>query len=271
MNGRCDIRFGCQLYTWQMAGDKYKGKLNHIASIVKKAGFCGIESETCMLGEYYYQPKLKQLLDTYELTLGGVTLVCDWRYQKETEEEYAAANKLISFLTSFPDSRLILCQMPGKDRSDFKTRQAHAIKCIHAVARRATEKGISCSFHPNSAEGSVFKIESDYHLLLENIKPQVLGFAPDTGHIVRGGFNVYHFFETYHTLISHVHFKDVDADGNWVGLGEGIIDFRKIITQLRSANYHGWIMVEEESITARGDPDRATIRNGAYISRLCEK
>lgn len=34
---------------------------------------------------------------------------------------------------------------------------------------------------------------------------------------------------------------------------------------LKSIDYTGWIMFEEESVKANADPDQAVIRNGKYL------
>ena len=48
-------------------------------------------------------------------------------------------------------------------------------------------------------------------------------------------------------------------------MGAGVIDFPRIVTMLRDGGYDGWIMVEEESPQAEGDPDAATLQNGEYL------
>ena len=45
------IKVACETYTWQMPGESYKGKLDHIMGIVSKAGFAGIEPETSFFGD----------------------------------------------------------------------------------------------------------------------------------------------------------------------------------------------------------------------------
>ena len=112
------IKFGCQFYTWQMSGARYVGKLPHILRVVGEAGFAGIEPETCMLGAYYQDPlALKDVLDQHDLQLGAITLVCDWAGPVETDEEKGEAERLFDYMEAFPDTHLMLCQMPGQDRA----------------------------------------------------------------------------------------------------------------------------------------------------------
>jgi len=260
------LKFGCQTYSWQMSYDTYSQRLDHIIKVAAEAGFTGIEPEVCMLGAYRMEPE--RLLDTLEahaLHLGALCLVCDWCAPRETEAERIEADCAITFLKNFPGTLLTLCQMPGKDRDNLHERQQHCLACITEVAHRAAKAGIATAFHPNSPPGSVFRVEEDYRLLLDALESSVLGFAPDTGHIARGGMNPHDIFHQYTAKIHHVHYKDMTADRNWIEMGRGVIDFPLITADLHHARYSGWIMVEDESPAAETDPDGVTRRNGQYI------
>jgi len=263
------IKFGCQFYTWQMSGGKYVGKLPHILKVVNAAGFAGIEPETCMLGPYYDDPHaLKDDLLQHGLKLGAIALVLDWAEAGETENEWQEAERLFKYLELFPSTHLVLCQIPGKDRTDLRQRQANAIACVNAVAARAIDRGITCSFHPNSPPGSVFRNQNDYRVLLDGLDSRVVGFAPDSGHIAKGCLDVIEVFQNYNSLIKHVHFKDITASGQWTAMGAGVIDFPHIVAILRDTGYDGWIMIEEESLEAETNPDAATNKNGKYLHRV---
>ena len=260
------IRFGSQFYTWQMSGQRYVGALPHITQIVSAAGFAGIEPETGMLGTYYDDPAaLRDVLDQHGLALGALTLVPDWIGPRESEPEIRETERVFSYLRTFPGAHLMLVQMPGIDRRDLRERQQNVIGCINAVATRAAGHGIACSYHPNSPPGSLFRVMEDYQILLEGLDSRVVGFAPDTGHVAKGGMDVPELFETYRPLIRHVHFKDITAAGEWKAMGAGVIDFPRIVTRLRDTGYSGWIMIEDESVEAETDPDAATQKNGEYL------
>jgi inosose dehydratase len=262
------IRFGCQTYTWQMSFDKYKDKIEHIISIVSAAGMSGLEPELGMLGAFASQPeRLRDCLNQAGVTLGALCLVCDWRGARETPEEIALADATIAMLAEFfPGTLLALCQMPGADRKNLAERQHHAVTCINAVATRAQAVGIRSAFHPNSPEGSIFRKEDDYEVLIDGLDPKVVGFAPDAGHIAKGGMDPVQVFRDYASIIRHVHFKDMDASGDWIEMGRGCIDFRGIHAVLKKSGYDGWIMIEDESKLAEHDPDAATLWNGKFVT-----
>ena len=261
------IKMGCQTYTWQMSYEKYSNQLDHILDVVKSAGFAGIEPEICMLGPYADRPaELVQSLGRRGLELGALCLVCDWRESTETAQERRQADLAFEYLKRFPGTLLALCQMPGQDRSDLAQRQRNCIACCNTIGRRAADAGIPTAFHPNSPAGSVFRVEEDYRVLLDGLDVQVVGFAPDAGHIAKGGMDAPEIFRRYRSAIRHVHFKDMAADGKWVEMGQGTIDFPAIMADLRANDYAGWIMVEDESPRAEISPDAVTLDNGKYAA-----
>jgi len=260
------IQFGCQTYTWQMSYDKYSDAMDHILEVVAASRFAGVEAEVCMLGKYRTEPvKLADALGRRGLALAAICLVCDWMEAKESAAERAEADRVIAFLKHFPGTMLALCQMPGKDRSNPEARQQNCIHCCNALAQRAADAGVASAFHPNSPPSSIFRTEADYQILLAGLNTQVVGFAPDAGHIANGGMDVVNIFRQYAAVIRHVHYKDKAAAGGWALMGKGAIDFPTITADLKRAGYQGWIMVEDESPLAEVDPDAATRQNGAYV------
>ncbi len=260
-----EIKLACETYTWQMPGEQYKGKLEHIMSICQQAGFAGIEPETSFLHHLEDPYKMKDALAMYDLELSALCVVEDWLQPKETEDEKRRADKWISFLSHFPETILLTVQMPGKDRNNLKTRQNNMISCVNDFCRRASEKGIVCSNHPNSSSGSVFRISSDYEVLMEGLDSEVVGYCPDVGHIAKGGMDPLEIIKQYRAVVNLVHYKDMYPDGRWAATGAGNIDFIKITNYLVSSGYQGWIIMEDECDQAISNPDELTLSDGKYI------
>jgi inosose dehydratase len=261
------LHFGCQTYTWQMSFEKYRGKLEHIISTISASGMKGIEPEFCMLGNFTTESaRLRDCLQSHGVTLGALCLVCDWLEAKENPEERALADAAIAILKEyFPESVLVLCQMPGADRRNLTERQKNALACVNAVGVRAHAVGLVSAFHPNSPSGSIFRTADDYAIMLEGLDSKNVGFAPDAGHIAKGGMDPVKVLRETLGLVRHVHFKDMDATGQWQQMGRGCIDFRSMVDLLKQEDYRGWIMIEDESAFAENDPDAATMANGKYV------
>ena len=183
------IQFGCQTYTWLMSGEKYQGHVDHILQIGHEAGFAGLESEVIMLGPLRDPARMQDALAATSMQLGGICLVEDWLHPQETAAERENADFFLEYMTHFPGTMLILCQMPGRDRENLVERQRNLLTCVNAIAERAAGRGVPCTYHPNSPGGSIYRSAEDYEILLNGLAPRV-GFAPDTGHIARGGMDI---------------------------------------------------------------------------------
>lgn len=265
-----DIHFGVQTYSWQMSYEKYRGRIDHIATIGAQAGFEGMEAEVCMLDTLFPDvKKVSGIMKENGLRFATLALPLQWLDAQETQEEKEMADKAIVFVKEMGDDcKLALCHLPQADRKDLEQRQKNQIACITQIARRAADAGVATCFHPNSSSGSAFRTREDYVTLLYGIAESPLGFAPDAGHIAYGDMDPLHIIKTYRDKIMHVHFKDMASDGTWQAMGAGYIDFPGIVSYLRDTDYDGWIMVEEESAKAAVDPDRVTLANGQYVEKL---
>jgi len=266
-----NIRIACETYTWQMPGESYKGKLDHIMGIANKAGFTGIEAETSFFGDLSDPYKMKDTLDKHNLELTALCHVEDWLNPKETDEEKANADKWMDFLYHFPDTIYLLVQMPGADRNNLEERQKNLLSCVNSIAERAAGAGIACSYHPNSPEGSIYRTEEDYKILLNGLKNNWIGYTPDVGHIAKAGMDPVTIVKDYRSLINLIHYKDMFADGSWAPTGEGIIDFIDITHYLIDTAYRGWIVMEDECERAISDPDGLTLDDGIYINTHIKK
>jgi len=261
-----NIRLACETYTWQMPGETYKGKLEHIMGVARSAGFSGIEPETSFLVDLEQPEKMREALDKHQLQLTALCHVEDWRGKKETELEKRNADKWIKFLAHFPETIYLMVQMPGIDRKDLRERQMNLLSCVNAIAERATDQGIECSYHPNSPSGSVYRTREDYHRLLDGLKHNWIGYTPDIGHIAKGEMDPLEIIKEYRSVVNLVHYKDMHEDGSWAATGDGAIDMKEITQYLLDSDYSGWIVMEDECDRAITDPDGLTADDGVYIA-----
>ncbi|NNE75897.1 MAG: sugar phosphate isomerase/epimerase, partial [Pricia sp.] len=257
-------------YTWAMSGEKYKDKLEHIIEVTSKAGFKSIEPDTGFMKGFTDPVLFKEVLDKNNIELSVLCHVEDWRHPKETVAESINADQWIEFMEHFPEAILLLVQMPGQDRNDLHERQQNLLTCVNAIARRAADKGIICSYHPNSPMGSIYRTEEDYKILLNGLDSKVIKYTPDVGHMAKGGMDPLTVIKQYRELVNCIHYKDMYKDGSWAQMGKGIIDFKGITTYLKDTDFNGWIIVEDECDAAITDPDGVTMQDGIYIKEVLE-
>ena len=262
-----DLRYACQTYSWQMSLDRYRGRLEHMAAAAAAAGFSGFEPEVVMLGDHWSAQSLQITLEEVGVELAALVLVEPWRSSAETDRERADADLVIETVAGFPGAKIVLCHDPGADRTDLSDRQRAAIACMSAVAERALDAGVQCTFHPNSPPGSVFRTAEDYQVLAD-LLPDSIGYTPDLGHIANGGMDPLTVVRTWRDRIDHLHVKDLGGDGVWAETGAGIVDVAGVLDFLAVTDYTGWVTFEDESPQAEADPDRATQRNGRYVADL---
>jgi inosose dehydratase len=262
-----DLRYACQTYSWQMNLATYRGRLDHMICTAAKAGFRGFEPEVVMLGDDWSPAELKDTLDRHGLELAALVLVEPWRGDQESPAERGDADTVIDCVAAIPGAKIILCPAPGADRRDLVERQDNALSCMAAVARRAADRGIICSFHPNSPGGSVFRTAEDYRRMADLLDP-LINLTPDLGHIARGGMDPLTVVTDWGDRVDHVHIKDLATDGTWAEIGSGVVDVPAVLDHLASRGFSGWVTFEDESPSAEDDPDAAVARNGKYVSRL---
>lgn len=261
------IQFGSEVYTWFMKenGRAHANRLDHMIDVIARAGFAGVQPIFSWMGDLSDPGRLADSLAAHgKLTLCAISFVLDWNHEGETEDELRAAESVMNFLGNFPGALLCLVQMP-RGRFDVQVRQKRLVGNINALARRAADRGIVTSFHPNSPEASIARTREDYEFLLNGLDANVIGWTPDVGHIINGGMDPLETMKQYRSLINHVHYKDWDGEPEFAVMGEGKVDFTAITTWLRDIGFQGWIVCEDEGHRAVDDPDGVTLQDGAWV------
>ncbi|CAL1516780.1 sugar phosphate isomerase/epimerase [Chitinophaga sp. MM2321] len=122
-------------------------------------------------------------------------------------------------------------------------------------------KGISLYWNPDS--------------LLSIIKTHKnLGACADIGHWTRSGLDAAKCLETLQGHILGLHLKDVDQAGKGeatadVTVGTGVVDFTKVVAELKRQDYKGMIFVECEHNFGENLPD--IVNSMSYIDKLSEQ
>ncbi len=266
MNINLPFRFGSEVYTWYMAGNgsTHQGRLGHMIEIIAKAGFKGIQPIFTWMGDLVDSDLLADKLQEQGIELAALALALEWNNKQETEEERKIADNAIALLNRFPKAILNTVQIPT-GRHDLYDRQKSLVSIINSVSQRASDKGIACSYHPNSPHSSIIRTSEDYKAVLENLNEKVTGWTPDVGHIINGGMDPLAKMKEYQSLINHVHYKDWNGDPEWTIMGNGKVELLAITQWLKDIKYAGWIICEDEGPEALEDPDYVTLHDGNWI------
>ncbi len=265
-----DMKAGCQTFTWEMLGGAWTGDADDLLSAIAAAGYAGLEITDTMIGRYKGRPEaFLKALDAHGLNL--VSYACGsesgFTEPDALAADLAMADGAIAFAGAFPGALVSFgsatVMSGGPREGKFET----AARFYNEAGARGERAGVSVAVHPSSHHDTLLFTRDDYDALFALLDPRTVGWVPDTGHIIRGGHDMLDTLGRYRDRIRYLHLKDVDRDGRWQMLGEGICDVAAVMVLVAAApRFNGWLVVEEESDEAGRDPAAAVARNRRTLS-----
>lgn len=266
------LKVGCQTYTWEMLGPSWRGSVDGILDAVAGAGYGGIEITNSMIREYADRPKdFAKAIERRGLSLAAFAYASPAGLTDPAARagEIEGAAAALQFVANFPDPVLALGGASSPDRSGLDRKIGLAADFYNEIGRLAQKAGVRAAFHPHSHHGSIFETRDEYERIMKLTNPELVGWNPDTGHIVRGGQDLLDTLRTFASRIVHVHLKDADAGNNWQPLGKGICNIPSVLNFLeRDIGYRGWVVGEEKSAEAHLDQIAAIRWNRDYLKSL---
>jgi sugar phosphate isomerase/epimerase len=129
---------------------------------------------------------------------------------------------------------LVLTYVPD---ADLQTRDgiARLAARLDRSARLCQAEGLTLVFH-NGVQGFV-PIEGvrPYDILLQETDPQLLKMELDVYWMTKAGCDPVGYLNANPGRYPMLHFKDMNSSGQIVGLGQGVMDFRRILAAARTA------------------------------------
>ena len=265
------MKLGCQTYTWEMLGDAYSDGPDRLLDMIAAAGYAGIEITDRMIGHYAGRPEaFASALAGRGLVLVAYAVGSDSGFTEPDmlEADLAAADRAIDFAAAFPGALVSFgsatVMSPGAAEDKF----AAAAAFYNAAGARGVSAGVDVALHPSSHHNTLLASRADYDRIFALTDPTLIGWVPDTGHILRGHADMVDTMRTHRDRIRYVHLKDVDAMGSWAMLGHGVCDIGAVLEVASEAlRFNGWLVVEEESDQASADPQTAVRLNRELMRR----
>jgi len=150
-----------------------------------------------------------------------------------------------------------------------------ATTCELLGKRIREELGMKFGVHAHL--GSQIQNEHETMFLMENTKPENVGFVLDTGHITMAGMDPVALAKKLGNRVIEYHFKDTKKDDKggtknvplptrdmmndpyFYPMGEGGVDFPAIVAYLKSINWRGHLNVELDTSPWRPPKESARI------------
>jgi inosose dehydratase len=238
------------------------------------AGYTGTE-----LGPYGFLPTdaaiLKRELARRKLTLLGSfvpVVLSDPASTKTVVERIRVVGDLLSSLGA-PFLVLSDAQSEQRDRiagrvprdgsQGLRPEQWKQVaKVVSEAAQIAGDFGLDLVFHPHVA--TYVETPEEMAEFFDATAASGVGLCLDTGHCVYAGGDPVAEAEKYQSILRFVHIKDVDARvmaqvrkssmnfaeaiaaGAFTIIGQGSVNFRSFFETLRTDDYTGWMVVEQD-------------------------
>ncbi|MFT4184593.1 MAG: sugar phosphate isomerase/epimerase [Rhizobium sp.] len=255
------IRVGCQTFTWEMLGKAWTGTPDDLISAIAAGGYSGIEITDTMIGRYADRPGefAKALKDSgLQLVSFAFGSKSGFTVADAMTNDLAAAQRWIDYAAQFPGALVSIGSATVVSEGPREDKFAVAAEFYNRAGELGRASGVEVAVHPSSHHNTLLFTRADYDRIFALLDPQLVGWVPDTGHILRGHEDMLDTMRTYKDRIRYLHLKDVDAKDRWAMLGKGVLDTPAVIDLVASApRFNGWLVLEEESETAAADPAAA--------------
>jgi inosose dehydratase len=272
------MRVGNAPVSWGVyEADRPNPPFGVVLDAIAQAGYEGTE-----LGPYGYLPTTPEALDqelkSRRLVLGSSFVALPLEDPTRRARSVDHALSVARLLKSQGVGELILAddedparaRIAGRvpaDGSAGLSEQAwrEAVATIQTVARALRDVlGMRVVFHHHA--GTFVETPPEIERLLEQTDPETVGLLLDTGHAVYGGGDPLELVMRHGPRIRYLHLKDVQraelervrtaeipmaeawARGVFCPLGEGVVDFPRLIETLRRRGYAGWLIVEQDVV-----------------------
>ncbi len=220
-------------YNWIEAADHSNGKFygllpGEFGRLVRKTGMVPVSSHSSMTP------------DNYEKMIG----------------EAADAGMEYIILPSLPDEWN--SSIDGYQRAaDF----------FNKAGEKSRKEGIKFGFHNHQEEFKEIKGRIPYDILLENSDPKLVIFEIDLAWINAAGKDPIHYFRKYPGRFALWHLKDLTPEKKDATLGEGIIDFKPILAEAKTAGMKYWF-VEQDYCRTHTPMESISISRTYYLNNL---
>lgn len=163
---------------------------------------------------------------------------------------------------------IMLPSLPGDLTSSIDGYQ-RAADFFNKAGEKCRKAGITFGFHNHQIEFMEINSQIPYDILLKNSDPKLVIFELDLAWITAAGKDPVDYFRKYPGRFEVWHIKDLTPEKQDATLGEGIIDFRPIIAEARTAGMKYWF-VEQDHCRTHTPLESIRISRDYYLEKLAK-
>lgn len=243
---------------------------------ISEIGYRGFET----LGEFYniydnYKGRIndfKEILAKHGLQLAS--FYCEGVKERgKIQEGIKRMVDIANFLKENGSDIIIMACGHGYPYENFK----EMVETVEEVAKRCSDIGMKVCCHPHL--DTMVETREEISMLMDSTKH--IYMCADTAHLLAGGSDPVEVISTYIDRVKYLHFKDFNPEKEkdlarysesngmlaiFSELGNGKVNFPRILDVLKEGNYDGWLMVELDSSTR--PPKESAMISKQYLEEL---
>jgi len=227
-------RIGLQLYTVRNPLEKdFEGTLAKVASL----GYTEVE----FAGYFNHKPaEVKAILNRYNLSSPSAhisTSVLRGNLQEAIDAAHMVGHQYI-----------VCAYLPAEERrtmDDYK----RLIDRFNSAGEQFRKAGIQFAYHNHDFEFQRMDEKLPYDVILAETDPVTVKMEIDLYWITKAGQNPLEYFRRYPGRFPLAHIKDMDATPKrfFTEVGQGTIDFKKILSSAGTAGFKHYFVEQDET------------------------
>ncbi len=171
-------------------------------------------------------------------------------------EDTAEAGIKYLFLPSLPE-----------DWSNSTDSYQRTADYFNKVGEKCKKAGLMFGFHNHQIEFKEINGRVPYEILVENTDPGLVTYELDLAWITAAGKDPVAYFQKYPGRFQVWHLKDLSPELEDATLGEGIIDFKPILAQAKTAGMKYWFL-EQDNCRTHTPMESIAISRNYYLNTL---
>ncbi len=221
----------------------------------------------------------RSLVDSFAIPTAAAYCYKEWINPDSAAADLESARREADGLSVLPGGETLVLQAGPRPAHGYTPDQFRRLAdALNSIGDYCHQVGLAAGLHPHT--GTAIETRDDIDTIMDLVDEALIGFAPDTGQIAKGGSDILEVMRTYRHRIVHVHLKDWngsyarDADGkeidrsgyvNYEPVGNGILPMPEIFAILAAdGGSDGWINVELDGTARAPRPAREAARMSHY-------